>query len=197
MRLSTLRPLLAAAMLAAASAQPAHAGIDPLLGEMMLVGGNFCPVNWLPANGALLSIAQNSALYSLLGTTYGGDGQTTFGLPDLRGRVPLGVGQGPGLSYMGQGQMGGTESVTLMSSQMPAHTHQLAASTAPATHAAPAAGRLPAQAQNAGVYHDAGGATVALTATDVAGASQPFTVRNPYLGMTWCIAISGVYPSSN
>lgn len=197
MRLSTLHPLLAAAMLAAASAQPAHAGIDPLLGEMMLVGGNFCPANWLPANGALLSIAQNSALYSLLGTTYGGDGQTTFGLPDLRGRVPLGVGQGPGLSYMGQGQMGGTESVTLMSSQMPAHTHQLAASTAPATHAAPAAGRLPAQAQNAGVYRDAGGATVALTATDVAGASQPFTVRNPYLGMTWCIAISGVYPSSN
>src|SRR5438270_2669849 len=96
---------------------------EPFLGEIRMFGGNFAPRGWSLCNGQLLPIAQNTALFSLLGTTYGGNGQTTFALPDLRGRVPLHWGQGPGLSNYDLGEQTGTESVTLLSTQMPAHSH--------------------------------------------------------------------------
>jgi microcystin-dependent protein len=107
---------------------------EPFIGQIMLVPYNFAPRGWAFCNGQLLSIAQNTALFSLLGTTYGGNGQTTFALPDLRGRVPISSGQGPGLGSYDLGQIGGAESVTLTTNQMPAHTHQLPSHT----HQAPA-----------------------------------------------------------
>jgi len=176
----------------------AQAQQDPFLGQLIMTAANFCPKGWLPANGQILSISQNSALFALLGTTYGGNGSNTFGLPDLRGRTPLHVGQAPGLSYVVQGEASGQETVTLLSPNMPMHTHtqQLAVTTAPATHASPAAGRRLAQAQNAGIYADGGtNTTISAGETAVAGGSQPFSVRNPYLGMLWCIATQGVYPT--
>src|SRR4051812_19628298 len=96
---------------------------EPFLAEIMIFAGNFAPRGWAFCNGQILSIAQNTALFSLLGTTYGGNGQTTFALPDLRGRVPIGVGQGPGLSSISLGEVGGTENVTLLTTQMPMHDH--------------------------------------------------------------------------
>lgn len=106
---------------------------EPFLGEIRMVGFNFAPRGWAFCQGQLMSIAQNTALFSLLGTMYGGNGQTTFGLPDLRGRTPVGMGQGPGLGGISQGEMAGTESVSLLSSQMPAHNHVVPGANAPVT----------------------------------------------------------------
>ena len=189
------RTLLAAAALASAAAAPTVHAQSALLGQLMLVGYNFCPRGWAAAQGQLLSIAQNTALFSLLGTTYGGNGETNFALPDLRSRTPVGVGQGPGLSSVIEGQTSGSESVTLTQQNLPAHTHPLNASTQAATHAAPASDRALATTQNAGAYV-AGEPSTPLTPNSVgiAGGSQPFSVRNPYLGMRWCIALEGIYP---
>src|SRR3546814_1398233 len=103
--------------------------MEPFLGQIMMVGFNFAPRGWALCQGQLLPISQNQALFSLLGTTYGGDGRTTFALPDLRGRCAIGMGQGPGLANYTQGEMAGQENVTLISTQMPQHTHSLAASS--------------------------------------------------------------------
>jgi microcystin-dependent protein len=177
----------------------AQAQVDraPFLGQLMMTAANFCPKGWKPADGQIILIAQYSALFYLLGTTYGGDGAYTFGLPDLRGRTPLHRGTGPGLDYVDQGEAGGRQTVTLLQTNMPMHTHtqQLAVTTAPATHAAPAAGRRLAQAQNAGIYADGGtNTTISAGETAAAGGGQPFSVRNPYLGMLWCIAVEGEFP---
>ena len=187
--------LLCAAALCAAPA--AQANSDPFVGELMLFAGTrSCPNNWTPARGQLLPISNYETLYSLLGTAYGGDGQTTFGLPDLRARMPVGWGQGPGLTPIDRGDQGGIESVTLTQNHLPPHNHQLLASTLPASHAAPAQGRIPAAAQNGGAYASAGGASVPIVATTVAGGgSEPIDVRSPTLAMTWCIAVYGIYPS--
>ena len=200
-RFSRLRlaPRLAAAALALAVVAPSvqAQASDMYLGQLMLVGYNFCPRGWATAEGQLLSIAQNTALFSLLGTTYGGDGLTTFALPNLSGRVPVGVGQGPGLSNITRGQAAGTETVTLLQSQMPMHVHatNTPASTQPATDATPGVGKVLAQTMNAGAYVVGTADTaVGVTNSGISGASQPFGIRNPYLGMTWCIALNGVYP---
>ena len=196
-RASLRRSALLATAIALCTTTPTWAGYDPFIGELMLVPYSFCPQGWAEADGRLLAISSNSALFSLLGTQYGGNGTTDFALPDLRGRVPLGVGTGPGLTTVTTGQTGGTESVTLTTSSLPQHSHALGASTAAATHAAPADTRVLAQTQNAGSYVS-GPATQALGATSIGatGGGQPFAVRNPYLGMRWCIALSGIYPSS-
>lgn len=177
---------------------PAQAGSDPFSGELMLFGGNFCPTGWMPAQGQVLSISENNILYALLGTTYGGNGTTTFALPDLRGRAPIGAGQGPGLSAKTVGQAGGSEAATLTAQNLPLHHHALAASAQPATHATPAAGQVLGTAQNAGIYAT-GGPTVNLAPTAVAGnpSPAPFSIRNPYLAMTWCIATEGIFPTQN
>lgn len=167
--------------------------MDPILGELRLFGFNFSPSGWAKCQGQLLAIASYSALFALLGTYYGGDGRTTFGLPDLRGRLPLGFGQGPGLSNYPQGQMGGQEQVTLEGGQLPAHNHTVAASSS-------ATGKNPSNAVPAVT---AGGASYG-TSADMAmspsmvgggGSGQPHENRQPYLVLNWCIATQGVFPS--
>ena len=204
MHLPFFRPaaLLTAAVLAT-SALPAHAQIEPYIGQMMLFAppfaqGRGCPRNYLPADGRLLSIPQNSVLYALLRTTYGGDGVNTFALPDMRGRVPVGVNAGPGLTPLAIGQIGGSEDVTLIASQLPPHLHAVPTSPLPATHASPGSGRIPAQAQNAGVYGASDAATnvTTYTGTNFPAGGTPVPVRDPYLAMNWCIAVNGYFPSS-
>lgn len=180
---------------------------DPFLAEIKIFAGNFAPRGWAFCQGQILSIAQNTALFSLLGTTYGGNGQTTFALPDLRGRVPVGMGQGPGLSQYLLGQQAGLEAVTLLASEMPAHTHT-ATSTAnartPAGNSNDAAGRI--WADDAGVSSatystlaaNAQMSPAAITTTvAVAGGGQPHTNVQPYLALSFIIALQGIFPSRN
>jgi microcystin-dependent protein len=190
--------------------------MDPFIGQLICVGFNFAPPGWAQCNGQLLSIAQNSALFALLGTTYGGDGRTTFGLPDLRGRAPIGVGQGPGLSNYTQGQMGGTENVTLTAAQIPSHTHATTVAVGVTINAGSggnlsgtATGNLLASQARGGVtpptvYTDAttptplgaGAAAATATATVAAvGGSQPHSIVQPYTAMMYIIATQGIFPS--
>jgi microcystin-dependent protein len=162
---------------------------------IIIVPYNFSPRGWAFCNGQILPIAQNTALFSLLGTTYGGNGQTTFALPDLRGRVPNSSGQGPGLSSYDLGQVGGVESETLTINQMPAHNHMVSCQGQDSDSATPV-NNFPAKAA-ANVY-----ATVADTLMNVGmikntGGSQPFSVLQPYLTLNYCIALEGIFPSRN
>lgn len=184
----------ALAALALAACGSAQAG-EPYLGEMRAFAFSYCPKGWAMANGQLLSIPQNSALYALVGVAHGGNGSTTVGLPDLRGRTPVGTGISPQGDSYALGQRAGLESVTLTTAQMPAHTHMHMATTAPATHATPTPGALLAQAQNAGLYVDSAAANTALP-TGAAGDSMPVATRDPYLAITWCVALTGVWPPS-
>lgn len=171
--------------------------MDPYLAQIMIFAGNFAPRGWAPCNGQLISIAQNSALFALLGTMYGGDGITTFGLPDLRGRVPVGVGTGPGMSNVEQGQSAGTQNVTLITQNIPPLS--LLASTSAGTLQTPTAGAYLAQSnQRDAQYVAAGaqGATVPLSGI-VTGSPQPVSIMQPYLGLMFCIATSGIFPSRN
>ena len=172
---------------------------DCFLGEVKMFAGNFAPLGYAMAQGQILSIAQNQALFAILGTTYGGDGQTTFALPDLRGRAPIGLGQGPGLSDYALGQQGGTETVTETVAQMAAHTHLMKASTAFATHIRPQ-GRILAKVEpNTGpnVYIDSisGDTTLAADALSSVGGSQPQNNLPPYLAMNDIICIEGTFPT--
>jgi len=165
---------------------------DPFIGEIRCFGFNFAPSGWATCAGQSLQISQYTALFSLLGTMYGGDGRVTFNLPDLRGRVPLSFGQGPGLSPYAQGQVGGDESVTLQPNQIPGHTHQVAASST-ATTKNPAAA-LPAVTPAGASY----GTTTDLAmspamVTPNAGDTAHPNVQ-PYLVLNWCIALQGEYP---
>jgi microcystin-dependent protein len=182
-----------------ASISPAAAqAADPFLGQLMLTGATFCPRNWAQADGQLLSISQNTALFSLLGTTYGGNGQTTFALPDLRGRAPIHQGTGPGLSNYVEGQVGGQESFTVTISQMPAHSHGVQATNATGDKGGPQGRYLAGQVGDNNPYHD--GPPNRVMAGDMiqpSGGSQPVSQRGPYLTMMWCIALQGVFPSRN
>ena len=163
---------------------------EPFLGSIILFAGNFAPRGWAFCNGQILSIAQNTALFSLLGTTYGGNGQTTFALPDLRGRAPIHSGQGPGLQSYALGQVGGEESVTLGITQIPAHQHQQPASNGEQDTDRPG-NAVPARG---GVYAaSSDGAT--LDPTSIAGGSQPHDNRAPYLTLNYISALEGIYPS--
>jgi microcystin-dependent protein len=197
------RLLIATSLIGAFASAPASAncGDTPMLGSICIVAFNFCPRGFADASGQILSISQNTALFALLGTQYGGNGQTTFALPDLRGRVPVGVGQGPGLSPIVEGQMSGQENITLTQGQMPAHTHgaQLRGTASNGNTDSPA-GAVPAKLPRSNIYSsggagDAMGASALTIAT--AGGSQPVNVRNPYLGLRYCIALEGIFPSRN
>jgi microcystin-dependent protein len=157
---------------------------DPFVGQILLFGGNFAPKGWAMCNGQLMSIAQNTALFSLLGTMYGGDGMTTFALPDLRGRAPIGMGQGPGLSSYAQGEAAGTETTTLNISNLPAHTHTLFGASGPAS------------GPDRGIESQATAAKVPSN-DEMAptGSNAPFDNRSPYLAMNYIIALEGIYPS--
>lgn len=169
--------------------------MDELIGVVKLFAGNFAPRGWELCNGQLLSIAQNTALFSILGTTYGGDGQVTFALPDLRGRVPVGTNQGPGLSYVNLGEMAGMENVTLLQNNMPMHTHAVQASNQYAGGDHPGGNYLGASASGNGFYDETANTTMAHNMIGLAGGNQPFDIRNPYLGMNYIICTEGIYPS--
>ncbi len=178
---------------------------EPFVGEIRMFAGNFAPRNWAFCNGQLLAVAQNQMLFSLLGTTYGGDGRTTFGLPDLRGRQAIHAGQGPGLSNCRQGQGGGAETVTLTEAQMPSHTHtasaEVKAVNAGGNQSAPGGHAWAADPRGAtNMYSDATPDTdmkadlVAGTAQN-AGGGQTHENRPPYLPINYIIAMDGIYPS--
>ena len=175
---------------------------EPFLGEIRIFGGNFAPVGWALCNGALLQISQNTALFSILGTTYGGDGVRTFALPDLRGRVVVGFGQGPGLSAYAQGQIGGAESQTLTTAQMPLHSHSVGASETAST--SDPKGGVPAKvvgAQVGSAPHVYGAAPdgTAMNSAMIgsSGSGQPFSILQPYLVINYIIALQGIFPSRN
>lgn len=174
----------------------------PILGEIRMFAGNFAPRGWALCNGQLMAISQNTALFSILGTTYGGNGQTTFALPDLRGRVPVHAGQGPGLSPYVLGEQTGTENVTLLSTQMPTHTHLVNASTNGADQGSPAAAILAAPldgsgSPTAGYTKTAANTQMAPTAIGMAGGNQPFSVLQPLTCVNFIIALEGIFPSRN
>lgn len=169
---------------------------EPFIGEVKLFAGNFAPRGWAFCNGQLLSITQNTALFAILGTTYGGNGQTTFALPDLRARTPLGAGQGPGLPDYTLGETGGAAAVTLSAAQMPAHRHSLAAAPT-ATSATPAAGVVLATTSTAKIYRDPTNLTTMALPLANAGGNQPHPNRQPYLGVHFVIALQGIFPSRN
>lgn len=169
---------------------------EPFVGEIMLVPYNFAPRGWAFCNGQILSIAQNTALFSLLGTTYGGNGQTTFALPDLRGRCALSAGQGPGLSNYDLGQVSGTETVTLIATQLPVHSHNVAAVDDDATVGIPT-GALPANIAAKGYSKGAPNTSMNPAMISGGGGNQPHDNRQPYLVLNYCIALEGIFPSRN
>src|SRR3569623_3643349 len=182
---------------------------NPFLGEIRLFAGNFNPRGWAFCNGALLAISQNDALYALLGTSFGGDGVTTFGLPDLQGRLPVGQGQGPGLSSYVIGQKGGTETVTLNTNQIPIHSHTFLANAAAGSLDRPGATAQPAKAQqsvggqSALLYVIPGNqspiTTVNMNAANVqaTGGSQPHENLMLVLVFFFFFVLVGIFPSRN
>ena len=183
----------------------------PYVGEIMLFAGNFPPIGYARCNGALTSIAQQSVLFTLIGTTYGGDGQNTFALPDLQGRVGIGMGQGSGgLTNRVIGEKAGTETVTLSTTQMPQHTHNFVANNvdstvdAPATNVVPARPKQASGGNSATLYTDP---TKPIVAGDIkpmqtnlvgpSGGNQPHDNLMPLLAIQYCIALEGVFPSQN
>jgi microcystin-dependent protein len=172
---------------------------EPFIGEIIMFGGNFAPRGWALCNGQLLPIAQNTALFSILGTTYGGNGQTTFALPDLRGRLPMHPGQGPGLSNRTLGEVGGTETVTLITSQMPAHSHSLACNSNSANQTQPEGHLMAAESNGATqVYTDQGpNQNMSQQSIGLTGGNQPHDNMSPFLCVNFIIAIQGIFPSRN
>jgi microcystin-dependent protein len=169
---------------------------EPFVGEIRMFAGTFAPRGWALCDGQLLAISQNDALFSLLGTIYGGDGRTTFGLPEMRGRIPIHQGQGPGLSARKLGSKSGRETVTLTQSEMPSHDHTLTGSGANATLTTPA-GNAPARTDK-NMYRDPSGITLVNmkpTLSDDVGGSQPHSNLMPFLCINFIIALFGIYPS--
>jgi len=168
---------------------------SPFVGEIRAVGFNFAPTGWATCDGQLLPISQNTALFSLLGTFYGGDGKSTFALPDLQGSTPVGTGQGQLTHDHSVGEMGGSQFVTLIESEMPHHGHALSASDDPAELQAPGPDRALARANPGGAYSSAPANTsLHPLALGVAGGSLPHNNMAPALVVTFIIALQGVFP---
>jgi microcystin-dependent protein len=171
--------------------------MDPFVAEVRIFPFNFAPKGWAFCDGQLLPLSQNTALFSLLGTTYGGDGKSNFALPNMQGNAPMHPGQGPGLSLHDLGEMGGSETVTLLESEIPSHTHALKASTTNSSKPSPANNSL-AKVQSGGTpYVAAAGAppvSFAANALAPAGGDQPHNNMQPYLTLNFCIAMQGVFP---
>ena len=171
---------------------------EPFIGQICIYGFNFAPRGWAFCNGQILAISQNTALFSLLGTTYGGNGTTTFALPNLQSRVPLHFGQGPGLSAYSLGEVTGSENVTLNQTNLPPHNHN---STTPATGADanavdPAAGAV--LATGTSIYRLAAASVqMSPTPTSLTGSSLPVSIIQPLLAVNFCIALQGIFPSRN
>lgn len=172
---------------------------EPFIGQITLFAGNFAPRGWAFCQGQLLAIAQNTALFSILGTTYGGNGTTTFALPDLRGRVPLQQGQGPGLPPYQLGQMGGEPSVTLIINQIPIHSHSLNIDPNSGDQITPQGHVLAAEASGAAAVYSASQPSNIMNPASIGGTggNQPHDNMQPYLGLNYIIAMEGIYPSRN
>lgn len=184
---------------------------DPYLGEIRMFGGNFAPVDWNFCDGSLLQINEYDALFSLLGTTYGGDGRTTFGLPDLRGRLPIGQGQGSGISLRVLGQSGGREEITLNEMQMPAHAHAANAFSTAGTQTSPQGGicavtvdttTTPPTAVNqyikpAEIVSPFKTGAMDPLAIVASGGSVPHNNMMPYLPLSFIICVNGIYPTAS
>ena len=171
--------------------------MDPFVAEIRIVPFNFAPKGWAFCDGQILPLSQNTALFSLLGTTYGGDGKSTFALPNLQGRSPMHPGQGQGLSLRDLGEMGGAETVTLLVSEMPTHTHTVNSLTALATTTTPTSGTTLGRSVNGPAYADPAGSfqTFAPEALTPAGGSLPHNNLQPYLTLNYIIALQGVFPA--
>lgn len=178
---------------------------QPFVGQMIRVGFNFAPAGWMKCQGQLVPISQYETLFNLIGTTYGGDGQNTFALPDLQGRVTVGMGQGPGLSNYVLGQKAGTETVTLITQQLPSHQHFVNVITSAGTGSAPSpqgllANEGPGPVSLVYTYapYDAANQTP-LNSRSIGPnpGNQPHENRQPALAITWCISLFGIYPSQN
>ncbi|HYP08657.1 MAG TPA: tail fiber protein [Bryobacteraceae bacterium] len=167
---------------------------DPFVGEIRIVGFNFAPRGWATCDGQLLPISQNTALFSLLGTFYGGDGKSTFALPNLQGSAPLAQGQGQGLSEYVIGQQGGTANVTLLPTEIPAHNHGLMAFTDPADLKLPANHSLARSSNGPAYTAPANFSTASPIALGVMGANAPHNNMQPYLTMLFIIAMQGIFP---
>jgi microcystin-dependent protein len=171
---------------------------EPFLGQIQIFPYNFSPRGWAFCAGQILPIAQNTALFSLLGTTFGGNGQTTFALPDLRSRIPIGAGQGPGLSNYTLGQVSGTENTTMTVNNLPAHGHpfQLLASETDANSKSAINAFFCNTASN--FYQTANdGTKMGLQSTGNTGGNQPISIIQPILCLNYCIALEGIFPSRN
>ncbi|HWV06835.1 phage tail protein [Ralstonia sp.] len=174
---------------------------EPYVGEIRLFAGNYAPVGWLLCQGQIIGISENEALFTLLGTTYGGDGQSNFGLPDLQGKLPVGQGQGLGLTNRLIGQQFGVDSVTLTTDQIPGHNHAINCTSAAATTITPGPSTLLATVPNEQGFYDAGTANppgkAALAPQTIgqAGGNQPHTNQMPTASINYIIATAGIYPS--
>ncbi len=203
MKLTSVYAAMAVAGLGIVASPHANASPDPYLGELTLYPYNFCPRGWAPADGKLLSISENTALFSLYGTTFGGDGRNTFALPDLRGRTVVGTGEGPGLTNRRWGQRFGSEVTTLSEQNLPAHSHE---ASMIATNGSP---DVPSPAGSSVANFTGGGfntysteapneemakGSVAISST---GGSQPFNNVQPSVAVQYCVAMQGVFPSRN
>ena len=178
--------------------------MEQFIGEIRAFPFSFAPKDWALCNGQLLAISSNTALFAILGTTYGGNGTTTFGLPDLQGRVVVGAGQGPGLSPWTLGEMVGEDSVTLLSPQMPAHSHQITGMNNPGTETAPNAACYLSRDVRGGSgviqYMQTGGnPSTAMEPNTLLpnGGSTPHENRQPFLVLNYCIALRGTFPARN
>lgn len=165
---------------------------SPYVGEVRMFGGSFPPANWMFCDGTIIAIAENETLFNLIGTTYGGDGQSTFAVPDLRGRLP--VHQGPGFVM---GQLAGSETVTLTSGQMPSHTHPIVVSTNPTTTTNPAGNVIATPATATPFFANAANTPLLAASINQQGGNQPHTNMQPYLCINFIISLSGIYPSPN
>jgi|ERR1043166_4588898 microcystin-dependent protein len=168
---------------------------DPFVAEIRIFGFNFAPTGWAQCNGQILPISQNTALFSLLGTMYGGNGQSTFALPDLQGSAPMFWGQGQGLSLYDEGQSGGSEFVTLIQSEMPVHPHTWTASNQDGTDQSPVAELMAGGVGGVSTYAAPSAIKqMAPNAIAPAGGDQPHNNMMPYLTLNFCIALQGVFP---
>jgi microcystin-dependent protein len=171
---------------------------EAFIGSIVIFAGNFAPRGWQLCNGQILSIAQNTALFSILGTTYGGNGQTTFALPDLRGRTPVSAGQGPGLRNYTLGEVTGSETVTLTVAQLAPHTHTVAplVRTTAGDDTSPAGNKFLAPAST-DLYADSSNANMGASPSSVTGSATPVNILQPLLCVNYIICMVGIFPSRN
>jgi microcystin-dependent protein len=182
---------------AAADPNSIQAEAQPYIGSIDMVGFNFAPVGWALCSGQLLSISEYETLFQLIGTTYGGDGQTTFGLPNFQGRMPVHKGQGSGLSSLTIGEMGGTESVTLNVNQIPSHNHLLAVNSDGGTSDNPSGNYMAANSEGIKHYSNTAGSNANTNSIGEYGSSQAHSNMSPYLAVNFIISLYGIFPSQN